>query len=225
MVPERIALDRDALKRSTCTRILARGEGRLNALEEHRGLGGRVWNEGEAVLRLDHGSCRVHRIGQTPTKSTGLTQPFNGFNMGEKVPRARLDQTLERFPSRSCSAQRCRRTQGAKVVLCSRRQALKQGGVGPTHGPFKSAPFAVQATDLGCAFLRFPTEDQHVTEQAERLDEMDLIGDLTSALCPELADQITGHDLRDFLASIGKVALQLDENLPGIAHPKHDARS
>ena len=177
------------------------------------------------MLGLHHGSCCIHRVGQTPTESTGLTQPFNGFNMGEKVPWARLDQTLERFPSRSGSAQRCRCTQGAKVVLCSRRQPLKQGRIGPSHGPLKGAPFTVQATDLGCAFLRFPTEKQHVTEQAERLDEVDLIGDLASALCPKLADQITGHDLRDFLTSIGKVALELDENLPGIAHSKHDARS
>ena len=224
-VPERIALDLDAFKRSTCTSVVACGEGRLNALEKHRGLGGRVGNEGEAGLCLHHGSSRIHRVGQAPTKSTGLAQPFNGFNMGEKVPWTRLDQTLQRFPSRSSSAQRCRRTQGAKVVLCSRRQALKQGWIGPSHGPFKGAPFAVQATNFCRTFLRFPTEDQHVTEQAERLDEVDLIGDLASALCPKLADQIAGHDLRDFLASIGKVALELDEDLPGIAHPKHDARS
>ena len=177
------------------------------------------------MLCLHHGSSRIHRVSQTPTKSTGLTQPFNGFNMGEKVPWARLDQTLERFPSRSGSAQRCRCTQGAKVVLCSRRQPLKQGGIGPSHGPFKGAPFAVQATDFCRTILRFSTEDQHVTEQAERLDEVDLIGDLTSALGPKLADQITGHDLRDLLAPVGKVALELDENLPGIAHSKHDARS
>ena len=111
------------------------------------------------------------------------------------------------------------------MILRRGRQPLEQGRIGPTHGPFKGAPFAVQTSDFCRTFLRFPPENQHVTEQTERLDEVDLIGDLASALCPKLADQIAGHDLRDFFAPIGKIALELDENLPGIAHPKHDARS
>ena len=222
---KRITLSPDAFKCKVCSGVLARRQSRLNTFERYRRFRSIGGNKRETMFHLHHGSSHVHRGGQTPSKSAGFTQPFNGFNMSKEMTWSRLGQAFQRLPSRPGSAKRCGHAQRPEVVLSSRRQPLEKGRIGPSHGPLKGAPLAVQAPNFGSPFLRFATENQHVTEQPERLDEVNLIGDFASALRPKLTDQITGHDLRDLLPPVGEITLELDEDLPSIAHPKHDARS
>lgn len=174
---------------------------------------------------MNHRPCCIHGIGQATSKAADVAQTFNGLDVGEKVPRTGSDQALECFSSRSCPSKRSGRTKGAKVVLSGRRQAFEQGWIGATYGALKVAPLPVKPPHLGCTLLGFATEDQDVAEKAEGLHKVDLIRHFTSTLRPKLLDQVTRHDLGDFLTAVCKVTLELDEDLPGIAHSKHDARS
>ena len=54
---------------------------------------------------------------------------------------------------------------------------------------------------------------------------MDQIGDLWATLGVELGDEVAGHHFGNFFSTVGQVALELQENLPRIAHPKHAPRS
>ena len=220
-----ITLSLDAFKSKACSGVLARRESRFNTLERYRRFRSIGRNKRETLVHLHHGSSRVHCGDQTPSKSAGFTQPFNGFNMGKEMAGSRLGQVLQRLPSRPDSSKRCGRAQRPEMVLSGRCQSLEKGRIRPSNGPLKGTPLAVQAPDFGCTFLHFATENQHIAEQPERLDEVDLIGDFTSALCPKLPNQVSGHDLRDLLPPVSEITLELDEDLPSIAHPKHDARS